>query len=124
MIKKIKELGLSLISILIFQIALSIVSIKTSFNFIELKNFTNSTELSSSQLICEIIISLLLILSIILFFFKRQAGTILYSINILLSLVSSVIFTGLDFKNLLLSLVFPSLTLILIYAKRKDIFNI
>ncbi len=122
MIRKIKELGLSLISVLVFQIALSLVSIKTSLNFIKLKNFTNSAELSSSQLICELIISSLLIISIILFIFKRKPGTILYLISILISLASSVVFTGLNFKNLLLSLVFPLLTLILIYVKRKTIF--
>ena len=122
MIRKIKELGLSLISVLVFHIALSLVSIKTSLNFIKLKNFTNSAELSSSQLICELIISSLLIISIILFIFKRKPGTILYLISILISLASSVVFTGLNFKNLLLSLVFPLLTLILIYVKRKTIF--
>lgn len=123
MIKKIKELGLGLISVLIFQIALSLVSIKTSINFIQLKNFTNSSELSSSQLICEIIISTLLIISIVLFAFKRKLGTILYISSILLSLISSMIFTGLDLKNLLISLIFPSVTLALIYLKRKVIFS-
>ena len=123
MIKKIKELGLGLISVLIFQIALSLVSIKTSINFIQLKNFTNSSELSSSQLICEIIISTLLIISIVLFAFKRKLGTILYISSIILSLISSMIFTGLDLENLLISLIFPSVTLALIYLKRKVIFS-
>ena len=123
MIKKIKELGLGLISVLIFQIALSLVSIKTSINFLQLKNFTNSSELSSSQLTCEIVISILLIISIVLFAFKRKLGTILYISSILLSLISSIIFTGLDFKNLLISLIFPSITLALIYLKRKVVFS-
>lgn len=123
MMKKIKELGLGLISLLIFQIALSLVSIKTSINFIQLKNFTNSSELSSSQLICEIIISTLLIISIVLFAFKRKLGTILYISSIILSLISSMIFTGLDLENLLISLIFPSVTLALIYLKRKVIFS-
>ena len=123
MIKKIKELGLGLISVLIFQIALSLVSIKTSINFLQLKNFTNSSELSSSQLTCEIVISILLIISIVLFAFKRKLGTILYISSILLSLISSIIFTGLDFKNVLISLIFPSITLALIYLKRKVVFS-
>lgn len=123
MIKKIKELGLGLISVLIFQIALSLVSVKTSINFLQLKNFTNSSELSSSQLTCEIVISILLIISIVLFAFKRKLGTILYISSILLSLISSIIFTGLDFKNLLISLIFPSITLALIYLKRKVVFS-
>lgn len=123
MIKKIKELGLGLISVLIFQIALSLVSVKTSINFLQLKNFTNSSELSSSQLTCEIVISILLIISIVLFAFKRKLGTILYISSILLSLISSIIFTGLDFENLLISLIFPSITLALIYLKRKVVFS-
>ena len=123
MIKKIKDFGLGLISLLIFQIALSLVSIKTSINFIQLKNFTNSSELSSSQLICEIVISTLLIISIILFVFKRKLGTILYVSCIVLSLISSMIFTGLNLKNLLISLIFPLATLALIYLKRKVIFS-
>ena len=123
MIKKIKELGLGLISVLIFQIALSLVSVKTSINFLQLKNFTNSSELSSSQLTCEIVISILLIISIVLFAFKRKLGTILYICSILLSLISSIIFTGLDFENLLISLIFPSITLALIYLKRKVVFS-
>ena len=123
MIKKIKELGLGLISVLIFQIALSLVSVKTSINFLQLKNFTNSSELSSSQLTCEIVISILLIISIVLFAFKRKLGTILYISSILLSLISSIIFTGLDFKDLLISLIFPSITLALIYLKRKVVFS-
>lgn len=123
MIKKIKELGLGLISVLIFQIALSLVSVKTSINFLQLKNFTNSSELSSSQLTCEIVISILLIISIVLFAFKRKLGTILYISSILLSLISSIIFTGLDFKNLLISLIFPFITLALIYLKRRFVFS-
>ena len=123
MIKKIKELGLGLISVLIFQIALSLVSVKTSINFLQLKNFTNSSELSSSQLTCEIVISILLIISIVLFAFKRKLGTILYISRILLSLISSIIFTGLDFENLLISLIIPYITLALIYLKRKVVFS-
>ena len=123
MIKKIKELGLGLISVLIFQIALSLVSVKTSINFLQLKNFTNSSELSSSQLTCEIVISILLIISIVLFAFKRKLGTILYISSILLSLISSIIFTALDFKNLLISLIFPFITLALIYLKRRVVFS-
>ncbi|MBE6047234.1 MAG: hypothetical protein E7213_02295 [Clostridium sp.] len=121
MITKIKELGLSLISVLLFQIALSIVSIQTSINFLKLKNFTNSLEISSSQLISEIVICIALILSIILFIFKRKLGITLYICSILISLLCSIFFTTLDFQNLLISLILPALTLALIYIKRNTI---
>lgn len=121
---KIKNLGLGLISLLIFQIALSLVSIKTSINFLELKNYTGSSSISSPQLITDIITSSLIIISILVFAFKSKAGIILYIVSIITSLILSALFSSLSLEDFLVSLIFPGLTLLLVYIKRKTILNL
>ncbi len=122
MLPKIKEIGYGLISLFIFQIALSVLSIKTSMNFLQIENITNISSLSYPQLYGEAVASLLIIIAIILFIFSRRLGTILYISAILLSVILSFAFANLTFIDLSISLIIPIITLILIYIKRDILF--
>lgn len=123
MIPKIKEIGYGLISLFVFQIALSVLSIKTSMNFLQIENLTELSSISIYQLYIEALISILILVSIITFIFSKKLGTILYASSILLSVILSFIFAKITIIDLLISLVIPVLTLILIYIKRDILFN-
>lgn len=116
---KFKEFGYGLISVWLFQIVLAIVSIKTSVNFIQLKNYTNTESLSYSQFIIEIILNLLLITSIILMLFRKKLSIILYIISVISSLILTLFFGTLELSSVIFSLILPSLTILLVYIKRK-----
>ena len=116
---KFKELGYGLISCCLFQIALSIVSIKTLINFIQLKNYTNTSAISYPQLIIEIILNILLIISVILLIFRKKISIIIYVISILASLILSACLKTLNVSSLFISLILPALTLLIIYIKRN-----
>lgn len=77
----------------------------------------------TSTLVVSLILSIIIGVSTILILMKKSIGVYGYFIGNVLSIISSIIFTGFSLSGLIISLILPVLMFIFIY-KRKSIFNL
>ncbi|CDM67608.1 putative membrane protein [Clostridium bornimense] len=77
---------------------------------------------STSTLVVSLILSIIIGVSTILILMKKSIGVYGYFIGEVLSIISSIIFTGFSLFGLIISLIFPVLMFIFIY-KRKTVFG-
>ena len=77
---------------------------------------------STSTLVISLILSIIIGVSTILILMKKSIGVYGYFIGEVLSIISSIIFTGFSLFGVIISLILPVLMFIFIY-KRKTIFG-
>lgn len=77
---------------------------------------------STSTLVVSLILSIIIGVSTILILMKKSIGVYGYFIGEVLSIISSIIFTGFSLFGLIISLILPVLMFIFIY-KRKTVFG-
>ena len=77
---------------------------------------------STSTLVVSLILSIIIGVSTILILMKKSIGVYGYFIGEVLSIISSIIFTGFSLSGLIIALILPVLMFIFIY-KRKTIFG-
>ena len=77
---------------------------------------------SNSTLIISLILSIVIGVSTILILMKKSIGVYGYFIGEVLSIISSIIFTGFSLSGLIIALILPVLMFIFIY-KRKTVFG-
>ena len=77
---------------------------------------------STSTLVVSLILSIIIGVSTILILMKKSIGVYGYFIGEVLSIISSLIFTGFSLFGLIISLILPVLMFIFIY-KRKTVFG-
>lgn len=76
----------------------------------------------TSTLVVSLILSIIIGVSTILILMKKSIGVYGYFIGEVLSIISSIIFTGFSLFGLIISLILPVLMFIFIY-KRKTVFG-
>lgn len=74
---------------------------------------------STSTLVVSLILSIIIGVSTILILMKKSIGVYGYFIGEVLSIISSIIFTGFSLFGLIISLILPVLMFIFIYNKRN-----
>ena len=77
---------------------------------------------STSTLVISLILSIIIGVSTILILMKKSIGVYGYFIGEVLSIISSIIFTGFSLFGVIISLILPVLMFIFIY-KRKTVFG-
>lgn len=124
-----KKLGGGIITISVLYLVFLSLGIIGSFISLATLDAINSIavqsglpEITSTELIISIVISLILLISIILILFKKKVGIYGFFTTVVINIIYSLVMNGFDATNLvstLISLILPTLLAIFIYQKRE-----
>lgn len=125
-----QKLGKGIIILSIFTLISSVFSILSSITLLTeegkktlIESYTKlgieAAVPSNGQTTIGIIISVLVIVSLILILMKKSVGVYGYFISEIISIISSIIFSGFSIFVLVLMLIFPVLMAIFILKKRN-----
>ena len=125
-----KKLGAGIIIITILMMLGSILGIVSDLGSIFLGDLVGETyngeviqpTVSNSQLIVDIILRLIFIISAILIFMKKSLGIYFYFVVVIISIIASIIFNGFSIA-IIFSLILPILMAIFI-TKKREAFNL
>lgn len=125
-----KKLGIGIIIITILMMLGSILGIVSDLGSIFLGDLVVETyngeviqpTVSNSQLIVDIILRLIFIISAILIFMKKSLGIYCYFIVVIISIIASIIFNGFSIA-IISSLILPILMAIFV-ARKREVFNL
>lgn len=128
--EKNQKIGGGLLTLIILQIIFNVLGIIGLIIMLlpKTKNilgsqFYGKANLSNTVIIISLIFTCLTLISMIFLLFKNVIGIYIYFVVTALSIIQSIIFNGFSIKNILISLIFPTLMAFLIYRK-KHIFGL
>lgn len=116
---KYKELGIGVTLIAFFQLACAITVIVQSIDLIRIKNVVEISNIPYSQLYCELITCIFLVISSILILYQKKSGIIIYIAMLIASLIINIIFNGFHLGDLFRSCLSSIIFLFFIYRKRN-----
>lgn len=125
-----KKLGAGIIIITILVVLGSILGIVGDLGSIFLGDLVVETydgeviqsTVSNSQLIIDIILKIIFLISAILIFMKKSLGIYCYFIVVIISIIASIIFNGFSIA-IISSLILPILMAIFV-AKKREVFGL
>lgn len=125
-----KKLGIGIIIITILMLLGSILGIVGDLGAMFLGDLVVETydgeviqsTVSNSQLIIDIILRIIFLISAILIFMKKSLGIYCYFIVVIISIIASIIFNGFSIA-IISSLILPILMAIFV-ARKREVFNL
>ena len=125
-----KKLGIGIIIITILMLLGSILGIVSDLGAMFLGDLVVETydgeviqsTVSNSQLIIDIILRIIFLISAILIFMKKSLGIYCYFIVVIISIIASIIFNGFSIA-IISSLIFPILMAIFV-ARKREVFGL